>query len=84
LSEAESAPIAAVIAIPCNYETILDEAGLERWLERINAAAVTSFNTEAVGIDPMRAQLVGLSMCCEPGHAAYIPLAHNYAAAPER
>ena len=27
----------------------------------------------------MRAEIVGVSLCCEPGHAAYIPLAHDYA-----
>src|SRR5690606_34032475 len=33
-------------------------------------------------LDPMRANLVGISLACEPGHAAYVPLAHDYPGAP--
>jgi len=81
-SEGADAPSRATVAIACNYETVLDEAGLERWVAKIDAAELTSLNVESIGVDPMRAQLVGLALCCEPGQAAYIPLAHSYAAAP--
>ena len=30
----------------------------------------------------MRAEIVGVSLSCEPGHAAYVPLAHDYPGAP--
>jgi DNA polymerase-1 len=32
----------------------------------------------------MVAEIVGVSFCIEPGIAAYVPLAHNYAGAPEQ
>jgi DNA polymerase-1 len=32
----------------------------------------------------MIAEIVGVSFCVEPGHAAYVPLAHDYAGAPEQ
>jgi DNA polymerase-1 len=32
----------------------------------------------------MTARLVGLSFCCEPGKACYIPVAHRYAGAPQQ
>ena len=32
----------------------------------------------------MQAEIVGVSFCVEPGHAAYVPLAHRYAGAPEQ
>ncbi len=32
----------------------------------------------------MQAEIVGVSFACEPGHAAYVPLAHVYAGAPEQ
>ncbi len=65
-----------------NYETVLSEAQLAHWLEKINAAALTSVDTETTSLIPMQAQLVGISLCCEPGHAAYIPVAHRYQDAP--
>ncbi|HJV84799.1 MAG TPA: DNA polymerase I [Noviherbaspirillum sp.] len=72
----DAAPVAA------EYETVLTEAQLERWLEIINAAELTSVDTETTSLDPMRAQLVGISLCCKPGVAAYIPVAHRYQDAP--
>ncbi|MEB0136106.1 DNA polymerase I [Actimicrobium sp. CCC2.4] len=64
------------------YDTILTEADLDRWLAVIDAAALTSIDTETTSLVPLQAQLVGISLCCEPGVAAYIPVAHRYADAP--
>ncbi|GAA4013735.1 DNA polymerase I [Actimicrobium antarcticum] len=64
------------------YETILTEADLMRWLAVIDQAALTSLDTETTSLVPMQAQLVGISLCCEPGVAAYIPVAHRYQDAP--
>jgi len=69
-------------AIARTYTTILDEQQLAEWLKCIDAAALTAFDTETTGLDPLTAQLVGMSFCAEPGRAAYLPLAHNYAGAP--
>jgi DNA polymerase-1 len=66
-----------------SYETVVDETGLERWLERIRNAELTSFGVVTAGFDPMSAKLVGLSLCCDPGTSCYIPLAHAYAGAPQ-
>jgi len=66
------------------YETVLDEAGLLQWLKVLNAAELTAFDTETTGLDPLTAQLVGVSFCAEPGRAAYVPLAHDYAGAPRQ
>ena len=64
------------------YETVLDHAALERWLEGIQRAELVCFDTETTGLDPMEARIVGLSFSFEPGRAAYIPLTHRYAGAP--
>jgi DNA polymerase-1 len=66
------------------YETISDEAGLQRWVAAVDRAPLTAFDTETSGVDPLTAKLVGLSISVEPGRAAYVPLAHNYAGAPEQ
>jgi len=65
-----------------NYETILAESQLDTWLAKITAAPLVSVDTETTGLDPLQARLVGISFAIEPGHAAYLPLAHNYAGAP--
>ena len=91
----DAAPAAAAAAEPAprqshcapdpierRYDTILDEAGLAEWLKLLDAAALVAFDTETTGLDPLTARLVGLSFCAEPGRAAYLPLAHNYAGAP--
>ena len=67
-----------------DYETILTEDQLDAWLEKIGKAELTAFDTETTSLDPVRAQLVGMSFSVEPGRAAYLPLAHRYAGAPEQ
>jgi DNA polymerase-1 len=64
------------------YETILDEQQMAEWLKLLDGAALVAFDTETTGLDPLTAQLVGMSFCAEPGRAGYLPLAHNYAGAP--
>ena len=74
----------ASIPIQTEYECVLDDAALDRWLATIHAAALTSFDTETTSLDQMQAQLVGISLAIEPGKACYIPVAHNYAGAPDQ
>ncbi|WP_341646862.1 DNA polymerase I [Thauera sp. SDU_THAU2] len=67
-----------------NYATILDWDSFETWLARIGAAELTAFDTETTSLDPMAAQLVGMSFAVEAGQAAYLPLVHRGAEAPEQ
>jgi len=80
----EAAPPPAVARVPRHYETITSWPDLERWLERLRHAALFAFDTETTSLDYMRAQIVGVSFCIEPGFAAYVPLQHDYAGAPEQ
>ncbi|HEX5130321.1 MAG TPA: DNA polymerase I [Usitatibacter sp.] len=65
-----------------NYETILDEEALERWAKKLEAAPIASIDTETTSLDPMLAELVGISFSSGPGEGAYVPLTHRYAGAP--
>jgi DNA polymerase I len=65
-----------------HYETITSWSALESWLARLRGADLFAFDTETTGLDYMQAQIVGVSFCIEPGSAAYVPLAHDYAGAP--
>ncbi|MBS3935649.1 MAG: DNA polymerase I [Sulfuritalea sp.] len=66
------------------YECILTEAQFDDWLHRLDSAGLVALDTETTALDQMQAQLVGLSFCIEPGQAAYLPLGHHYAGAPEQ
>ncbi|MBA5605723.1 DNA polymerase I [Duganella sp. FT3S] len=66
------------------YDTVLTDAQLEHWLAVIDAAALTAVDTETTSLDPMTAQLVGISLSVEPGVACYIPVAHAYAGVPQQ
>ena len=68
--------------VPRQYEMVIDEAALDRWVAALSRARVVCFDTETTGLDPMQARIVGLSFAIESGRAAYIPLAHTYAGAP--
>jgi DNA polymerase-1 len=60
-----------------NYETIRDAAALQTWIDRIYARGYVAVDTETTGLNEMRADLVGVSLCVQAGEAAYLPLAHR-------
>jgi DNA polymerase-1 len=69
---------------PRQYQTIVTWEALETWLARLRSAPLFAFDTETTSLDYMIAEIVGVSFCVEPGIAAYVPLAHDYAGAPEQ
>jgi DNA polymerase-1 len=67
------------------YECILDLEQLDAWLARLDSAVLVSLDTETTSLDPLQAQLVGISFAVMEGaamRAAYLPLGHGYAGAP--
>ena len=59
------------------YEKVSTAEELERWIALARARGYVAVDTETTGLDEMRADLVGVSLCVEAGHACYIPLAHK-------
>ena len=59
-----------------SYECVTTKSQLSTWLEKIKSASLTCVDTETTGLDPMRSQLVGISLSVEVGQACYIPLKH--------
>ena len=82
LLDADGEPAAEALA--AEYETVLDEAALDRWIERLRVAPEIAFDTETTSLDYMRAELVGVSFSVEPGRAAYVPFGHDYPGAPDQ
>ncbi|GMU69918.1 MAG: DNA polymerase I [Steroidobacteraceae bacterium] len=85
---ATASPDAPALAPPPvtekRYEMVTTEADFARWLAALEAAELFAFDTETTSIDYMQASIVGVSFAVEPGHAAYVPLAHDYAGAPDQ
>ena len=72
------------LTAPVHYTTVTSWEVFDDWLARITQAELTALDTETTSLNAMQAQIVGLSLCVTPGQAAYIPLAHNGADAPEQ
>ena len=64
-------------AIERIYECVTDEAGLDKWLKKIETAELTAVDTETTSLDALAAELVGISLSVKPGEACYIPVAHR-------
>lgn len=65
------------------YETLLTEANLNRWVEKLKQAKLFALDTETDNLDYMAANLVGISFALENGEAAYLPLQLDYLGAPK-
>ena len=79
----EQAPVMSVLA-EGNYETVLTTENFESWLQQLQDSSLMAIDTETTGLDYMSAELVGVSVAVEAGHAAYIPFGHDYLGAPQQ
>jgi DNA polymerase I len=78
----EASPQAGQLEVVRNYETLTQWEDLQRWLTKLRDAELIVIDAETTTLDYMRADIVGLSFCVEPGTAAYLPMTHDYAGAP--
>ena len=58
------------------YETVTDEAALDRWIEEARAQGYVAVDTETDCIDCIIARLAGISFATGPNRACYIPVGH--------
>jgi len=62
--------------LPKDYHIIDNTPALDELMNRLSAVKTFAFDTETTGLNPMLAQLVGISLSLAPGEAYYIPLGH--------
>ncbi len=62
---------------PAGYECVRQISDLEKWIELIREAGIVAVDTETTSLDPMEAELVGISLAVADNRACYIPLAHK-------
>jgi DNA polymerase-1 len=67
-----------------DYRAVLDSAALAELVDRLRAADLAAIDTETTAADPMRAELVGISVAIQPDQAFYIPCGHHYLGAPQQ
>ena len=67
-----------------DYQLVTTQQDLQKWVDELRAAGAFAIDTETTSINYMQAQLVGFSFACEPGRAAYVPVAHDYPGAPDQ
>jgi DNA polymerase-1 len=73
----ELAPAAAAATNAADYRLVLDETSLHAMLQEIRAAGAFAVDTETTSTDPMRAELVGISLSCKAETGCYIPVGHT-------
>src|SRR3954467_12593524 len=59
------------------YETVTDEASLDRWIAEATALGQVAIDTETDCIDCIIAKLAGISLATAPNRACYIPVGHS-------
>lgn len=64
-------------AATCAYRLVLTEAELDTMIARMRAAGSFAVDTETTSTEPVRAELVGISCCCDTEEAYYIPIDHT-------
>lgn len=83
-SSGEAATIQTPFIDTKKYECISTVTQLDAWVTKLNATSLVALDTETTSLDPMTAQIVGLSFACVAGEAAYLPLRHIYPGAPDQ
>jgi len=58
------------------YQAVRDEAALSELIRDLKKAGVFAVDTETTALDPMKAELVGISVALREHQAYYIPCAH--------
>ena len=59
------------------YESVTEEKVLEKWIKILSEQSIIAVDTETSSLDPLEADLVGVSFSYAPNKACYIPLAHK-------
>lgn len=59
------------------YECVTDMDALKAWIKKAYDVGYVAVDTETTGLNPAKADLVGISMSVEPGKACYIPVGHG-------
>ncbi len=77
LAEKRAAAARTIKVDRTKYQTVRKVADLQAWVARAREAGVVAVNVETTSVDPMQADLCGISLAIGPNEACYIPLSHK-------
>ena len=60
-----------------DYHLVADTETLDNLIKELADAKVLSVDLETTSLDPMLAEIVGMSLCAKPGRSFYIPVGHE-------
>ncbi len=60
-----------------SYKSILSNNDLNKLIKQLNEKSYFAIDTETSSLNPIEAEIVGISFCLGPNDAFYIPLAHK-------
>ncbi|MFH0788710.1 MAG: 5'-3' exonuclease H3TH domain-containing protein [Pseudomonadota bacterium] len=67
-----------------DFRGITEWEDLVGWVAEIKKAGLVSLDLETTSENPLRAEIVGISLSYEEGRAVYIPVGHDYLGAPRQ
>jgi DNA polymerase-1 len=67
-----------------DYRLITGRGEFDDLVQNLKKAGTFALDLESTSIEPMRAEIVGLSFSFEPHRAFYLPVGHAYPGAPEQ
>ena len=70
--------------INTNYELVLSDDRFKYWVTKLKKADLISFDTETTSLNYIDSRIVGISVSCNEGTAAYIPFSHEYEGVPQQ
>ncbi|MEX2492754.1 MAG: DNA polymerase I [Nitrospirales bacterium] len=59
-----------------HYELVQTVEALQSWIDQAIHQGVVAVDTETTSLNQAQAELVGISLCLQPGTACYIPVGH--------
>ncbi len=75
--ESEKQPSADIHNTPHDYKLVQEEAEIHALVNTLKSKDAFCFDTEATGLDPLTAEIVGFSFSYQKGEAFYIPTPSN-------
>jgi DNA polymerase-1 len=69
---------------PGRYDLVTTADQLEAWIEKLRDAELVALDIETDSLDPMQAEIIGISIAVAPKEAAYIPLGHDCPGTPSQ
>ncbi len=80
VSDSDTAPLTEITRAPsppCEYCVVASAEELDALANKLSEAGSFAFDTETTGLNPMTAQIVGISLAVEQAKAYYVPVGHT-------